>query len=360
MPVVPGSQPDTDERKSPLPRISVIIPARDEARNITRCLRGLFLQTYPDFEIIVVDDHSTDVTPQILKQLMSEYARLKIIPGADLPPGWAGKPHALVQGAQAASGEWLCFMDADTFAEPGLLQSTYHMAVQTGADIFSILTAQELGTFWERAILPLVFMGLSFGFPVERVNDPTKPDAISKGQFILIKKQVYQQVGGHRSVYDRVDEDRAFARVVKSAGFRLILADGRKVARTRMYTSLPEMWEGWTKNIFLGLRDRLWLLLFGALLGLMVSIILPGWLAGGLAWLALGGGTAAGVVTAEACLLWAYLIWKRYRACQEFGIPAGYALTFPLGATLFTAMMLASAFLVISGRGVVWKGRRYH
>ena len=340
------------------PLISVIIPARNEGRNIRRCVQALFRQTYPRFELIVVDDRSTDETPQILSQL-KDNGLLHVIHGSELPPGWAGKPHALVQGVAAAKGAWLCFMDADTFAEPGLLWSTYHLAMQHDADMFSILTDQELGSFWERVILPLVFLGLSFGFPAQRVNDPTKPDAISNGQFILIKRSVYNQVGGHTAVKDRVDEDKAFAILVKQAGYRLLLADGRKVASTRMYTSLPEMWEGWTKNIYLGLLDRLWLLSFGVLLGLLVSILLPLWLFGSLFWLVSAGGVAAAVVTAEASVLWVYLLRKRHQACRAFHIPGGYAFTFPLGALIFTLMMVASAFNVLSGRGVIWKGRRY-
>jgi chlorobactene glucosyltransferase len=285
---------------------------------------------------------------------------LRIIHGSELPAGWAGKPHALVQGAVAAHGAWLCFMDADTFAKPSLLSSTYRTAVHQGADMFSILTEQELGSFWEKTILPLVFLGLSFGFPAKQVNDPDKPDAIANGQFILIKRDVYDLLGGHTAVKDRIDEDKAIATITKRAGYRLILADGRKVACTRMYTSLPEMWEGWTKNIYLGLQDRLWLLLFGAVLGLVVSILLPFWLLGGLVWLTSGGGVAAAVVTVEASMLWIYLIFKRLQACRAFRISGGYALTFPLGALIFTAMMAASAFNVVSGRGVSWKGRRYH
>lgn len=339
--------------------ISVIIPARNEGRNIRRCLQALFAQTYSNYELIVVDDRSSDETPMILAELGKAAARLNIVHGSQLPPGWAGKPHALIQGVAVAQGEWLCFMDADTFAQPNLLWSAYRMALEQGADMFSILTDQELGSFWEKTILPLVFLGLSFGFPAQRVNDPTKPDAISNGQFILIKRSVYDRVGGHVAVKDRVDEDKAIAILVKRAGYRLLLADGRKVACTRMYTSLPEMWEGWTKNIYLGLLDRLWLLLFGALLGLLVSFLLPFWLLGGLLWLTSGGGVVAAIVTGEASLLWVYLLWKRLQACRAFGIPGGYALTFPLGALIFTAMMFASAFNVISGRGVLWKGRRY-
>lgn len=355
--------PTSTQHKTPsgesLPLISIIIPARNEERNIRRCVQALLQQIYPKFEIIVVDDCSIDATPQILAELSKGDARLQVIPGMELPSGWAGKPHALVQGATAAHGEWLCFMDADTFATPELLLASYLIAVDQKADMFSILTAQELGSFWERTVLPLVFLGLSFGFPAERVNDPNRPDAISNGQFILIKRPVYDHIGGHVSVKDRVDEDKAIAIIVKRAGFRLVLADGRKVASTRMYTSLAEMWEGWTKNIYLGLLDRLWLLLFGAFLGLMVSLLLPLWLLGGVAWVASGGGMTASVVAIEAVILWAYLISKRLQACRAFGIPNGYAFTFPLGALIFTAMMTASAFNVISGRGVIWKGRRY-
>ena len=341
------------------PSISVIIPARNEGRNIRHCVQALLAQTYPNYEVIVVDDRSTDDTLPILKALAEENTRLHIVHGVELPPDWAGKPHALVQGVAASHGEWLCFVDADTFATPDLIWSTFASAVQHQADMFSILTEQELGSFWEKTILPLVFLGLSFGFPAEKVNDPKKPDAISNGQFILIKRSVYEAIGGHAAVKDRVDEDKAIAVIVKRSGYRLVVADGRRLASTRMYTSLPEMWEGWTKNIFLGLRDRLWLLGFGAFLGLLVSLALPLWLLGGLVWLSAGGGIAAAVVTSESVLLWAHLLWMRIQACRGFDIPVGYALTLPLGALIFTAMILASAFNVISGRGVTWKGRRY-
>jgi chlorobactene glucosyltransferase len=353
------TQPWDECNQGPAPLISVIIPARNEERNITRCIKALLVQSYPNYEIIVVDDHSTDATPQILSRLAKGNPQVRVLQGKDLQPGWAGKPHALVQGAVAAKGDWLCFLDADTFASPALLSSTYRTALSTKADLFSILTAQELGSFWERTVLPLVFLGLAYGFPAERVNDPSKPDAIANGQFILIKRSVYDAVGGHAAVADRIDEDRAIAAVVKRGGYRLVVADGRLVASTRMYTSLAEMWEGWTKNIFLGLQDRLGLLSFGAFVGVVVSIGLPVWLFGSLAWFVYSGRMAAALVALEAVILWGYLLIKRWQACRAFGIPAGYALTFPLGALIFTAMMATSAYNVISGRGVSWKGRRY-
>ncbi len=342
-----------------LPMLSIIIPARNEAGDIRECIDALLVQTYPNYEIIVVDDRSTDKTLPILVEMSTNNPRLRVIQGTELPPGWAGKPHALVQGVEAATGEWLCFMDADTIAKPELLWSTYHTAELRAADMFSILTRQELGSFWEKAVLPLVFLGLANGFPAEDVNDPYKPDAIANGQFILIKREVYNRAGGHAAVKERIDEDRALAATVKHAGYRLVLADGRLVAHTRMYTSLAEMWEGWTKNIYLGMQGKYGMLLFGAVLGLAVSIVLPAWLVGGLAWLAAGGGGSAAIVSAEAALLWGYLLWERSLSCRYFDISGWYALTFPLGALIFTLMMMASTFDVLSGRGVSWKGRRY-
>jgi chlorobactene glucosyltransferase len=225
--------------------------------------------------------------------------------------------------------------------------------------LFTILTNQELGSFWEKTILPLVFTALAFGFPAKRVNDPSKPDAIANGQFILIRRAVYDTTGGHTAVKDRIDEDKALAETVKRSGYRLVVADGRQVATTHMYTRLAEIWEGWTKNIFLGLRDRLWLLTFGATLGLIAALALPLWLMGGLAWMALGGDWIAAVVTLQAATLWTYLLDKRILACQAYHIAPAYALTLPLGALVFTAMMFASAWKVLSGRGVTWKGRTY-
>lgn len=344
-----------------LPLISVIVPARNEARNIGRCVRLLLGQSYPNMELIVVDDRSTDETPHILAEIQAEQtdAKLRIVQGVDLTPGWAGKPHALHQGISAAQGQWLCFVDADTFALPDLLSAAYRTAREQRADLFTILTRQELLTFWERVILPLVFTALSVGFSPRRVNDPKYPEAVANGQFILIRRSVYQAVGGYESIRGQVVEDKALAEQVKRSGYRLVVGDGRQVASTRMYTSLNEIWEGWTKNIYLGMRDRVGLLLVGAVVGLVGALVLPAWLFAGAAWYFASGAAEAALIAAQAAVLWLVLLAVRAKASQAFGISAWYAFTLPLGALIFTAMMLASAYKVISGQGVTWKGRRY-
>ena len=344
------------------PLISVCVPARNEERNIRRCVEALLTQTYPNFEVIVLDDRSTDATRQILHGFATQNDILRVLNGSDLPPGWAGKPHALTQAAAVARGEWLCFVDADTFVTPDALAAVYAKALETKADLFTIMTRQIMLTFWERAVLPLVMLALSVGFSPRKVNDPERKDAIANGQFIFIKRAVYEAVGGHMAIKGSIVEDKDLAILVKGKGYRLVVADGRKVASTRMYTSLAEMWEGWTKNIYLGLRDDRGLLLlgvFGAFLAFTAALLLPLWVVGGVVLTVAGSGLEGSVVLVEALLLWAYLICWRILASRGMGIPSWYALSIPLGAGVFAAMMLTSAWNVLSGAGVTWKGRTY-
>jgi chlorobactene glucosyltransferase len=357
---------EPDATLADFPLISVCVPARNEERNIGRCVEALLAQTYPNFEIIVLDDRSTDATPRILQNLAKVANRrrvsLKILNGADLPPGWAGKPHALTQAAAEACGEWLCFVDADTFATPEALSAVYAKALETKADLFTIMTRQIMLTFWERAVLPLVMLALSVGFSPRKVNDPDRKDAIANGQFILIKREVYESVGGHAAIKGSIVEDKDLALLVKGSGYRLVVADGRKVASTRMYTSLPEMWEGWTKNIYLGLRDDLGLLLlgvFGALLAFTAALLLPLWLVAGVALMVVGSVLEGSIVLLEVLALWGYLLYWRILASRGMDIPSWFALTTPIGAGVFAAMMLTSAWNVLFGKGVTWKGRTY-
>ena len=347
------------------PLISICVPARNEERNIRACVESILAQDYPTFEVIVLEDRSTDKTGEILQDLSKDNDKLKVIRGADLPKGWAGKPHALFQASAAAHGTpgaWLCFVDADTFLSPITLSSCYAKAIETQADMFTIMTFQILGSFWEKAVMPIVMTALSVGFSPRKVNDPATKDAIANGQFILIKRSVYDAIGGHASVQDQIVEDKAISEQVKWNGYRLIVANGYSVAKTRMYTSLPEMWEGWTKNIYLGLSEQPSLLLlgvFGAFILLVAALVLPLWPLSGIYWYFQGGGWLALTVLIESLILWTIVIQVRARVAIGMGISPWYAFTLPLGSAVFAAMMFTSAWRVISGRGVVWKGRIY-
>ncbi len=344
------------------PMISVCIPARNEERNIRACVEAVLNQTYPNLEVIVLDDRSTDSTLQILHSIQND--KLRIVNGSDLPSGWAGKPHALYQAANACDerSEWLCFVDADTFLAPEALASCYAKAIETNADLFTMMTFQITVTFWERVVLPLVMTALSVGFSPRKVNDPKRKDAIANGQFIFIKRSVYAAIGGHESVKDQIVEDKAISEKVKWSGYRLIVADGMKVARTRMYTSLAEMWEGWTKNIYLGLREQVGLMVlgaFGALVTVIAALVLPLWPLLGLFWFLHNGGWMAIIVILESLILWGVLIYVRATVAYSMNIPRWYALTTPLGAAIFAAMMFTSTWKVLSGQGVTWRGRKY-
>jgi chlorobactene glucosyltransferase len=354
------------------PMISVCIPARNEERNIRACVEAALNQTHPNFEVIVLDDRSTDSTLEILRGLVSirsatrptaeQNDKLKIINGSDLPSGWAGKPYALYQAANSARGDWLCLIDADTFLAPEALTSVYAKALETRADMLTLMTFQIMVTFWERAVLPLVMTALSVGFSPRKVNDPKRKDAIANGQFIFVKRSVYDAIGGHESVKNQIVEDKAISEKVKWGGYRLIVADGRKVARTRMYTSFATLWEGWTKNIYLGLREQVGLMIlgaFGAFVSVIAALFLPLWPILGLIWFARGGGWMAIAVIMEALILWSALIYIRAVVAHTMNIPRWYALTTPLGAAVFAAMMLTSTWKVLSGQGVTWRGRKY-
>lgn len=344
------------------PKVSVCIPARNEETNIRRCVEAALRQDYPDFEVIVLDDRSTDSTLTLLKEIASRDSRLLPISGSDLPEGWAGKPHALYQASALAKGEWLCFVDADTFLAPNALSAVYAKAIKTQADLFTVMTKQILGSFWERTVMPLVMTALSVGFSPRKVNDPSRRDAVANGQFIFIKRSIYDLVGGHEKIKDQIVEDKALSENVKWNGHRLVVANGMQLISTRMYTSLETMWEGWTKNIYLGLRDHPSMLLlgaFGATLALLAALFLPVWPLLGVTWYLREGGWMALLVVIEALFVWGYLIFIRARVAQEMEIPRWYAFTTPLGAGVFAAMMLTSAWKVISGQGVTWRGRKY-
>lgn len=344
------------------PLISVIIPARNEEGNIKRCVEAVLAQDYPNFQVLVLDDRSTDATPAILTELSTHDPRLVALFGNELPAGWAGKPHALYQAAMSATGEWLCFVDADTFLEPNALSAALASARETGADLYTMMTMQITETFWEKVVQPLIFTALIVVFSPQKVNNPKCRDAFALGQFILIRHSVYDAVGGYETVKNQIVEDKALAEQVKWNGYRIVLAQGYAMAKTRMYTSLSTLWEGWTKNIYLGLRDRPAMLLlgaFGILLALMISLFVPFWPLIALVWYFNGGGTQAVLVLIESLLVWVVLLYLRARTAHAMRISRWYALTAPLGAGIFVAIMVTSAWKVLSGRGVSWKGRTY-
>jgi chlorobactene glucosyltransferase len=339
------------------PKVTIVVPARNEERNIRECVNSLLAQDYPHFSVIVVDDASEDSTTDILLEMQHTHpngARLEVVRVERLPEGWAGKPHALHTGAVMADGEWLLFTDADTRHEPGALRLAVARALADGDDLLSLGATQELPDFWGRVLMPLAYMGIAMQYPPREVNDPKSPVAIANGQYILLRRAMYRRIGGyaHPALRATVLDDRDLAAAIKRAGGRLELVDGRALVRTRMYHGLGEHWEGWSKNAYAGSRGGglFYLLMVAGLpLTCVVPFVLP--LVGLLARrprVTLAGSVAAGAAVAY-----------RAQLNRELGVPQRYVWTHPLGALVFTGILARSFWRVRSGRGVRWRGRIY-
>jgi chlorobactene glucosyltransferase len=366
--------PPVDGLKSPPPGggewpfVSIIVPARNEERNLPRLLPSLLSQRYPHYEIIVVDDQSTDGTPQILAEWAERDERLRVIRGEDLPrdEGWMGKPHAMMQGARAAKGAWLLFTDADTMHSPLSLSSSVAYAIRHDIDLLTITPDIELGSPSEKLIMPVATMGISTLYPFYRVNDPNSKVAIANGQYILVRREVYDAVGGIGRVKDKIAEDLEFGKAVKGDGYRLYLADGRHLIAVRMYTNLGEVWEGWSKNVVLSMQDNP-VMGLAAVMGVFSVLVLPVVLVRWVTHLWRGAKKSgqsrdlivAGLAMALSSWFLALPLAYKYRLDRAIGLSPAWSLTLPLGVAAFGLIMLSSLLRILTGRGVTWKGRTY-
>ena len=334
-----------------MPQISAIIPARNEEDNIEACVASLATQT-EIAEIIVVNDQSTDGTGEILARLSQTVSKLRVMESTSLPPGWIGKNHAAWLGARAANGEWLLFTDADTVHLPGSTRQALEDARAFDAALVSYSPEQITRSFAERALIPFIYCRLSRKFDFGRVNDPLLPDAAANGQFLMIDRDAYEKIGGHRAVADAVLEDVALARRVKQAGFRLHFASGQGIAQTRMYRSFGAMWQGWTKNLYL--------LLGGRRADIVQELLLA------FPWPAIFFIAAGIIVQARAGLwlvvlgiLWLIACHAAYaRALRRNRYSSRFIIYYVPGVCLYAAAVAASGWKYWRGK-VLWKGREY-
>ncbi|MDP2661222.1 MAG: glycosyltransferase family 2 protein [Dehalococcoidia bacterium] len=335
-----------------------MVPARNEETNITGCLQSVLDQGYQPIQVIVVDDNSTDDTGRILEQLASGPAGVMVVQGKPLPPGWVGKNHAISQGLALATGQWLVFLDADTRLSPDAIGRAVALARQKDLAMVSFLPHHVLGSFWERVVQPVVLGVVLAGAPPSLIEDPRDPTAGAFGQFILFRRSAYEAIGGHEGVKSEVLEDWRMAQKIKALGLGLAMAEGQDLAQVRMYKSLSGLWEGWSKNTFLGAGKKLSLLLVVLVFVFAIGI----WPVGLAFWAALEAvlnGPGLLVVTGVAIYQLSLMCFYALRVNRRMGMPATYALGFPLGAAVFMGILLNSAYRVLTGRGVTWKGRTY-
>jgi chlorobactene glucosyltransferase len=341
------------------PMVSVIVPARNEATNISICIASLLNSLYPRFEIIVVDDDSVDGTGDIVR-ILAEHAdgRVRVVEGAALPPGWLGKPWACWQGYQQARGDVLVFTDADTRHEDMLLGRAAGALLDTGADMVSIMPRQLMGSFWERLILPHIFTLLWMRYhDLQRINRTRNPRiVIANGQFIMVRREAYEAIGGHEALRTEIVEDQKFAQRLVAEGRRIYIAHAENLMETRMYRSLRGIIEGWTKNLALGSSRAApgWI---GAFTPWLIAIsVIGAWVAPPVILLAtlltpLGGWVQGWSLAVTAFSL---LFWMLMLTLQR--VPLPYAAVYPVGALVTALLFVRSA---LRGPRVAWKGRVY-
>ncbi|MGH7650622.1 MAG: glycosyltransferase [Gemmatimonadaceae bacterium] len=350
---------ESDAAPSDAPLVSVIIPARNEAHNIGRCLSSILTTTYPNLEVIAIDDASTDGTGDVARKIAATDARARVVNNAPLPDGWFGKQWACATGAKIARGEILQFTDADTVHSSDLVARSVNAIRRTHADLFSVAGRQELGGFWQRVIQPQIFTILSMRYGgTESVNEsPRVSDKIANGQCIFVRRAAYDAIGGHASVRTSVAEDLMLAQKFFAARKRVILMLGVDQLSTRMYESLREIIAGWRKNVFAGGLDSVPFGHVGRTLFPLVLLLPP--VMELLPVIALILGLFAPLT--PAIMLWATICVAATLAWWlvvylTVGENPLYALLYPLGALLLLYIFVSA---VIRGRRVSWKGRTY-
>jgi chlorobactene glucosyltransferase len=352
----PGEAPPPDA-----PLVSVLIPARDEAARIQACMEGLTRQSHRRFEVIVVDDHSTDGTAGEARAYAGQLPALDVVAGAPLPAGWAGKCWACWQAAGLARGDWLLFLDADVIPRSDLLAALVARAERRQLDLLTLMPLLQLGSLAEGMVLP-AFMSLLYAlYPLDRVGDSRSPIAFANGQCLLIRRQVYQAIDGHRAVRASVLEDTELGQRAKAAGYLVEAAAAPDLIAVRMYTGWRSLAEGLGKNAVAGYRSG------GARSARVaarqaLAAFLPWYLlaAGGLlaaVWpmssigilLALHGALLA--LAGMAC--WGWIARRRYRVAPLWGA------LFPIGLAIYFGLAARALLRLRLGRGVVWKGRTF-
>jgi chlorobactene glucosyltransferase len=337
------------------PLVSILVPARNEARSIVACVESLARQDYPRCEVLVLDDHSEDQTAALVADLARRYSNVRLLRGEPLPPNWHGKAFACAQLARAARGEWLLFVDADTTHAPDCVSTALRAAQEQRADLLTMMPRLLAETFGEALLMPTIPLAFVGAMPLALVTStPWSPFATAIGHFLLFRREIYQRIGGHEAARTEIVEDILLSRLVKRHGGRVVWIDGTELTSVRMYHNLGEAWRGMAKSSFAAVGYSLPALLVGVLPCVAIFLAPYGFLAAALItrqssvallWLPL----------AQIALIWAsYLLLasRFYLRRRLVVLHAGII----LAIILFT---LYSAYQSIFGAGVAWKGRTY-
>lgn len=344
---------------SDAPLVSILVPARnEEQRVLAACVRSILAQDYGRFEVIAVNDRSTDATASILQVLAKSDERLRAIEGEELSPGWLGKPYAMQQALAHARGEWILATDADMIFEPSALRTALDRVFEAKGDALTLIPRFEAGSFWERVMIPTWTWVFLMFVLLYRVDDTKTARAAGIGGFFLVRRTVLDRLGGYEALKDEVMEDVRLAEMIKRSGASLLVHHAPALVRTRMYRTFGEMWECCCKNWFSGMNFSLPLALssvasmyLGAVAPPLISLALV---------IALVAGADVSLFLIPAALSWLFQVLVMASASRRSEVSPVYALTVPLGVAVMYAILFDSSIRITTGRGVTWKGRRIY
>ena len=346
---------------SDAPLVSVLVPARNEQhRVLADCIRSILAQDYGSFEVIAVNDRSTDGTGAILETLAASENRLRVIEGEEPPAGWLGKPYAMQQAFTHARGEWILATDADMIFDKAALRTAVDRTLEEKGDAMTLIPHFEASSFWERVMIPAWGWVLLMFSLCYRISNPDTRGAVGIGGFFLMRRTALERVGGYEALKDEVMEDVRLAEMIKRSGARLLTEYAPNLLSTRMYRNFGEMWECSTKNWFSGVKFSLPFALSCVCSMYLMSVVPP------LIALASAIGIAAGVsadlwlLFIPSALSWLLQVTVLAMASIRSEVSPGYALTAPLGLSLLYAMLFDSSIRITTGIGVRWKGRKIY
>ncbi len=355
-------------KKANYPLISIIVPARNEETKILRCLNSLLNQSYPNYELIVIDDRSDDATGTIIEGLARLNGdKLKMVKGIEAPDGWVGKCNAICNAVAYASGQYYVFTDADTYHDRDSIFKAYNYLRQNQIDLVSFIPVQEFGSFPERVVMPILLSSFLLGDTFHAVNEPLAHRAYAYGQYIMCSRTSYEAIGGHQSVRDEIVEDHALGKVFKDNGFKIAVACGRGLYQVRMYNDLKSLWYGWTKNLY-SLVDSS-VLNVALLLFFVNFVVLFPFLNLAYITLTLTGQFLNHELTLNYELIYLTQVtlsslvvltcWFRQTSTHFKGLEFRHFFLLPVGCLYLSALYIHSAYLVLGGQEVNWKGRKY-
>jgi glycosyltransferase involved in cell wall biosynthesis len=330
------------------PLVSIIFAARDEAEKLPAAIATLLAQDYPRFEVVAVNDRSADTTPDILHELERTNSILTVADIESLPPGWLGKPHALVEGFKKSRGEWLIFTDADVHFAPDVLSRSMALASERNLDHLTLLTAVEMHGFWEIAAISYFGLGFVFGNEPWLASNPRSARYVGIGAFQMVRRSTYEKCGGHARLRMEVIEDMKLGKLMKMAGGRSEVAVAQDMVRVRWHAGVRNVIRGVTKNMFAAVHYNP---LF-AVAAMLLSIIMSIFPFLGVAFASGWARIFAGIAAAAIVMIHAAMIWSTDASPL-------YGLSHPLGALLFCWMIGRSAIITLKRGGVVWRDTFY-